>query len=392
MSHLSRPKVDLMVSMTLTGSDSLKALVACFHFLHKVGKDLLLEVDSDVLVLRALNEAKTAYASMEFDSRFFSDGLYKKDGIESFSCKVSLKQLCAVCKSFRNVEKLTIRAEKSQDDYDLVLQMHSSSTGIVRTHKFKYSDCDVLSAVFNETGVSTLKAAPKVFSQILSCMYQSPEIAIEAMPSEFKVRSYHAPSDQDQPKHLDTDLNIDIEDFDFYDCKPMDLEERFTDSNADDTGYDQADNAMHPSRAKKELIFCVKELRAILHLCESVSFENLQMSFSTPGMPMKLQATKEHFTAQAIVTTIIPRAATSSSSHNAAISSSSTQNSERSKKRGSQDSLYDHRKQNKQISQSNSIGRGLDGNEGEQSEEEEEEEIVRRKRRTSRCRVEDDED
>ena len=327
---------DLQASMCVTGSESLKAFVATLQFLAKVGKDLLFEVEENALVLRALNDAKTSYASVEFAAAFFSrSDIFLKDGLESFSCRINLKQVVAVCKSFRSVHRLCIKAERLNDAFELVLEMTTSNTGVVRTHRFKYSDCDVLNAVFEDAGASSLKSQYKVFSQLLEHVYQSPEIAIDASVDHFKVRSYHAPKDADQDavnnkKHLATDLNIETSDFDFYDCKlPEDMQQSTSqggsrldvDVSCDGStggnvsmpeaggggGIGEGDNGHGRHNERNELIVGVREMKAILLLCDPIGAEHIQLSFTHPGNPIKFLASKDHIMAQVIMTTIQPR-------------------------------------------------------------------------------------
>ena len=113
-------------------------------------------------------------------------------------------------------------------DNELVLEFQnntSSSSLIKRTHRFKYSDCDVVSAIFDEEGTCGLRSMNKILMQLLEHMHQAPEVVVSATPSTFKVQSYHRIFTQQiereglggTSKHLSTDLTIAIDDFDFYD-------------------------------------------------------------------------------------------------------------------------------------------------------------------------------
>ena len=334
------------LTCAISAAENMKALVACFTFLNKVGKELQLEATSEVLTLRALNDAKTAYAHVDLDARFFnsSNGLILGDDLEGFTCKVQLRPLCAVCKNLRNVELLTLRAERLADTYDLVLEMKTTETGIMRTHRFKYNDCEVLSAIFDDESMSSLKSSHKIFDQILSNMFQSPEIAISPTQTDFKVRSHH-PSNEAQAeakKHMSTDLSIETDDFDFYDYKPTEMDETIDGegdgegdsgtgaggggSNSSSSSSSAAAADALAKRAKRELVFCTRELKAILHLCDSMpNLENIQMSFCTPGQPIRFQTSNDLLTAQLVMTTQAVRssAGAGSSSHNTAVSSSS---------------------------------------------------------------------
>ena len=344
---------ELFVSMSLSTPENIKALVACFTFLNRVGKELLIEVENEVLVIRALNDAKTAYASVEFSNRFFniSNGVQMREGLDCFSCKVSLKQLCSVCKNLRHVEVLTIRAERIPGGaFDLVLEMRSAGTGIVCTHRFKYSDCDVLSAIFDDEGASTLKCPHKIFDQVLNNVYQSPEIAITASHSEFKVRSHHSPANEAQSgeikKIMSTEQTLDIGGFDFYEFKGEE------DGEGDEglAPMNGAAAGTANSRAQQELVFCTKELKAILLLCDGVGLDDIQVCFRTAGLPIKFQVSGDLLTAQVILTTLVPRTPGSNGGQNAAVCEPSTTSASASAS-SSSSSTSSQQKQQKQQKQ-----------------------------------------
>jgi len=302
---------EVLVSMSISKPENLKAIVACFAFLNKVGKELLLEVENNVLTLRALNDAKTAYASVEFDDHFFHEGVSVGGGedAETFACKVSLKQLCSVCKNLRHVEKLTIRAEKIGKTFDLVLEMLAADTGIVRTHRFKYSDCDVLSAIFDDEGASSLKAPNKVFEQFMGNMYQSPEIAVIPGRDEFVVRSHHSAGDapNEAKKTLETKMVLSTEEFDLYDFKG-------TEEDGGNHEHLDNQNGLNVDQQQYELVFCTRELKAILGLCDSINMETIQMFFRTAGAPIKFQTSCPLLVAHLVMTTIASRNAAVSAS------------------------------------------------------------------------------
>lgn len=48
------------------------------------------EIDSNTFTLRALNDAKSTYAAVEFHESFF-DGFQLANNLNTFSCKVNVK-------------------------------------------------------------------------------------------------------------------------------------------------------------------------------------------------------------------------------------------------------------------------------------------------------------
>ena len=329
-----------LFSLVVRDAEKLKKLWAAFNFLSRVGKDLILEAEGDWLKLRALNESKTAYSVVELESSFFGPhGVLLHPDIDTFSCRVNLRQLCAVCKNLsKTSERVTIRAESAADNsYQLVVEMQSKDTGILRLHRLQYSDCEVIDAVFEDQGASRLQASNKIFNQMLSNMYQSPEIAVLPTQDEFKVRSFHAIDHGQDKKHVTTDLNIETQDFDFYECKEEGNRSAGggrgggSSSACSGPGGDgtndvaDSDSQVEANRSKKELVFCVRELKAILGLCDSIGNENFNMYWTTAGMPVKFECKTPGlgFTGTVILTTVVQRTQfPSSAAGNAAIAGS----------------------------------------------------------------------
>ena len=91
-------------------------------------------------------------------------------------------------RNLKSVQSLNIRAETSEGvTHELVFEMLLNS-GMRKIHKFNYSDCEIISAIFDESSASIIRSEPKLFTQLLDHFYQSPEISIEASPNAFQVR------------------------------------------------------------------------------------------------------------------------------------------------------------------------------------------------------------
>ena len=71
-------------------ASNIKTLSATFHLLQKIGKDVIIEVEQAILTLRALNDNRSAFAAIEFDSNFF-DHFILVNKNQAFACKLSIK-------------------------------------------------------------------------------------------------------------------------------------------------------------------------------------------------------------------------------------------------------------------------------------------------------------
>lgn len=162
-------------------------------------------------------------------------------------------------RNLKTTKSITIRAQYSaKRGHELVFEMAVSS-GITRTHLFNYSDCDIMSAIFNEQSASHIRCEPKVFTKLLDHFYHSPEVSIEASPSSFEVKSFHHDHPMDSSsassrginsmKHMTTGLAINIDEFEEYE---------FQDVINDDDG-----DEMREQNRSEELVICSKEVSAI---------------------------------------------------------------------------------------------------------------------------------
>jgi hypothetical protein len=137
---------------------------------------------------------------------------------------------------------LRIRAGMvDSSEHELVFEIVLTND-ITRTYRFRYQDCEVMSAVFDEDACSFLRAKPKLFVQLLNHIYQSPEICMEAGADFFSVRSFHKANDgvldaEGAPpvRFMSTGLSVSIQEFEQYEYVS--------------------------TVRSEELIFCVKEVR-----------------------------------------------------------------------------------------------------------------------------------
>jgi hypothetical protein len=122
--------------------------------------------------------------------------------------------------------------------------------------------------MFDEENSSRLSVEPKVLHQVLDHLHQaSAEIAIDASSSIFRVKSFHqeqaaeAASFSGLRRFMSTEMSLDTSEFDVYEYRS---EER-----------------------NEELVFCMKELKAFLGLCEANEVPDLRLFFCGSGMPIK---------------------------------------------------------------------------------------------------------
>ena len=216
------------------------------HLLHKIGKEVSIEIENDEVALRTLNETQSAFAHIELFNGFFEQVVVAPELInKSFSCTSTVKPICIILKNVKNVEQLSISAVATAATNELVFEFMQTN-GIVRTHRLRYSSCEVVSAVFEETGKCCMVVKPKILIQLFDHLHRSTEICLEVGPENFTVRSFHKPGadiDSDLKGHMSTGLSLNIQEIDEYNL-------------SFDTG--------------EQLIFCMKEVRSFLGYCEGI--------------------------------------------------------------------------------------------------------------------------
>lgn len=158
-------------------------------------------------------------------------------------------------RNLKTMQSIIMCAQYStKNGHELVFEM-TVANGTTRTHRFHYSDCEIMSAIFDQQSASHIRCEPKVFTKLLDHFYHSPEISIEASVNHFEVKSFHHEQPLDAAgynggrssvmRHMTTGLVVNIGEFDEY---------SFRDCNA-------AGEALGHSEGRcEELVVCSKEV------------------------------------------------------------------------------------------------------------------------------------
>ena len=150
------------------------------------------------------------------------------------------------------------------------------NNGIKRKHKFHYTDVQSYNVVFQENDANYIKASPQTFARILEHIPSSPEINIYADHNNFKVQSHSRLGSES--KKLSTELCIKTDEFDEYVYR------------GDDDGVC--------------IIFTIKEMKALLGVCEAKSIDEFYLFFTSAGSPIKFSCRSEFFSVSLVQMTI----------------------------------------------------------------------------------------
>eukprot|EP00903_Cladosiphon_okamuranus_P013829 g12869.t2 len=303
---------------------SLKVFAQAVQCLMKVGKELFIETTADQLILRTLNDAKSAFAAFYFNDSggFFETcdvskqgegwgggarggGVSQESGFDensqasrssqqtadgggsaaSVSCKVLVRAVHSILRTLKKVVRLVIYVEGEDDQHiepHLVFQMYCEF-GYRKVHRFSLQDCEIMHAVFEGEGAARLSCPPVQLSQLLEHIHGTAEVAVGASHDILTVRSYHHPlTGSAERSVLKTEMSISTAEFDTYKFFGADDEE-------------------------VELVFSLKEIKALLHFSETTEALTLEMLFREGGDPLLFQSNSNTFAAELIMATMEPK-------------------------------------------------------------------------------------
>lgn len=179
-----------------------------------------------------------------------------------FLCKVPIKPIAQIIKSNKKIQNLEISIDVSDQLRNEVSFEFVSELGTKKTHRFYFQDTETLNAIFPENDFSLIIADPKLFLRLLEHIRHSIEIIVEVTSNSFRIKSFHQASDkQNQHRYMTSDIT-----------SPLDTFDTFRYLSSSDC---------------EELIFCVKELRALLSFSESFEGSELALKFTNCGSPIE---------------------------------------------------------------------------------------------------------
>ena len=146
--------------------ENVKTFSALLHYLSRIGKYIVIEVEASRMCMRALNDGKSAFSMVQLDPHFFEYiRLLGNLNDDNFACKVpskgayslthslthplthllthslfnalTHKALCAVVKNLKGLASACFKAVIEDSVNKLIFEMLNTN-GIKRIHKFSY--------------------------------------------------------------------------------------------------------------------------------------------------------------------------------------------------------------------------------------------------------------
>eukprot|EP00045_Choanoeca_perplexa_P004919 m.41492 g.41492 ORF g.41492 m.41492 type:complete len:429 (+) comp12837_c0_seq2:66-1352(+) len=244
------------------GSHELKIFARAVHCLSKIGEDVNFEVKSDTLELRAVNQSRSAFAFFSFAHSFFE--FYhltsKSPQPDGTGCRLGCKALLASFKSLKAINQSVERCfiTLSEDEARLIIKLQCRH-GIVKTHQLFFEDCETLCAMYDKASCrSVVSGSPQtIIEGVANFQAGLEEMTIRATRDKLELSNYvEIGPDSESSECLSTHLSLDPSEFSQYEV-----------------------------RKEVSLVFCLKELKALLVFVDYVS-EPLSMHFGRGGQPI----------------------------------------------------------------------------------------------------------
>ncbi|KAE9351754.1 hypothetical protein PR003_g4740 [Phytophthora rubi] len=297
--------------------EALKVFVAALQCLSQVGKELSIECDPCArrLTLRALNDAHSASGQVVLDRSFFSESQGGRGvtlaGVDIASdetlrarfggrtpfvkCKVFAKPCCNVFRTLKHVQTVQLallvdqkaldqaaggsasQEDESQasdvDEVDVdcmeLMWRLRCDFDITKTHHMKVQPCQIMRAVFDKSASpSRWRTRQHHLSSLLTHIHHSGEVSVTCSPTHVKFESYFS-NFTDSKAQLQTETAVDSAEFSEYMLQSL------------------ADDSVD---AAAQLIFCIKEIRALLAFCKTSDVLEVSFYFSTAGSPVLFAA------------------------------------------------------------------------------------------------------
>lgn len=290
---------------------TIKRFSSAIHALAKIGKEIYIELSysesSASMVIRTMNDARTAFCSFSFSGPCFetfhfpqTDSERGQQQLQSIGAKLPLKPLIGVFRSTRSVDRLLLSFVDQGPRHVIAFTSHCKY-GVVKSHRFFYEQCDAMQPVFSSRDalhrISTRAAS---LLEALQHMGGTNEICLDIRPAGINVSSYFQDVGDGVTtvSRLRSDLTIPRDDFDAYDVRL---------GAADDTLHSQNTAISNQSTASAasgvRLIFGMREFRALLQFCGGDASGSVALLFRAPGLPILLTTDVEdpNFRAQSDV-------------------------------------------------------------------------------------------
>ncbi|KAG2930971.1 hypothetical protein PC121_g14209 [Phytophthora cactorum] len=266
--------------------EALKVFVAALQCLAQVGKELSIECDPGArrLTLRALNDAHSASGQVVLDRTFFSesqDYCVTLQGADIASIETLKARFNGRTPFVKLDQEVLQQADASQEDVSQSSEVDEVDLDcmelrwrlrcdfdITKTHHMKVQSCQIMRAVFDKDACpNRWRTRQHHLSSLLGHIHHSSEVSVTCSATHVKFESYFS-SLTDSKAQLQTETAVESAEFNEYILQPAN---------------DSIDSSA-------QLIFCIKEVRALLAFCKTSDVLEVSFYFNTGGSPVLFAA------------------------------------------------------------------------------------------------------
>ena len=177
--RMSEPHSYISNMDCIVPSRSIRTFCAAISALSKIGKDLYVEFDPvDGLILRTLDDAKSAFCEITFGSSFLERcsntpiTSRKRSGSldDRYSCRIPLRAMGTVLRPRKGIVSLRIRNIVSADHLYLAFEFRLEQNGnqLEVIHRIGVSNSESITVVAPKNGCSQIVVKPR----LLNCMFE----------------------------------------------------------------------------------------------------------------------------------------------------------------------------------------------------------------------------
>ena len=183
--------IESVFSRSIQG-ESIKHFQNILLLLHKINKEFSIERSNDGTVMfRSLNDTKSVFITIEFNHIFWGaqNISHPEEDFVTFSCKLLIKAISTIFKNIKKIQNINIYQRNINNTEEQMVFEIALIDGVKRSYYFTYQECEILNAICDGHNSTSLQTQPKVFTELIDYLHQSPEILIDASKTSFSLKS-----------------------------------------------------------------------------------------------------------------------------------------------------------------------------------------------------------
>jgi hypothetical protein len=288
------------ISLNCTIVDAnVRVLHAAFAFLARISSEISLEVrDGNALMLRALNDAKSSFASVSFAKEFFFDfqtqpraapAANAGAGAGPTAALFSSRALANVLRSLRDVKSVQLYFAEVDSSHHFVAVLRQRN-GVTRTHSVYYADTEVVDAVFDRNmAQNVLIGPPELLDRVVGRICGTEEVSLLALGNVAQLQGFHESGVESTVRGaVHTAVSLELSSFDKAVIAVPQSAPAVPSQPGAGGGTQPAQAPVLGGAVPTNITFSMRELKHLLSFAQAagVSSEEVALLFNSPSQPM----------------------------------------------------------------------------------------------------------